>query len=655
MVPPNENCPSTPDGAARPAVSLAALLFAFTVAVTTRITAAEIEKPPEEALAGLSLEELANVQVTSVSKTAERLSQAPAAIFVITHDQILRSGATDIAQALRLAPNLQVRQLTSSSYAVTARGFGGNQADQNFSNKLLVLIDGRSVYSPLFSGVYFDAQDVLLEDVDRIEVISGPGATMWGANAMNGVVNIITRPSYQTTGTAAVAGAGNQEQMLGARYGAQVDEQTAYRFYALGRRDEALDLANGSSARDAWRKGQGGFRADWSRANNSFTVQGDAYRAIEDQPGSPAQRITGANLLARWEHRTENSDTQLQAYFDQTQRDDPANGGGFVLHTYDIQLQQSLLLGARNRLVWGAGERLNSYGITNTALSFVPASRALTLSNLFAQDTLTIGHDVSLTVGVKMEDDPYSGWAFQPDARLSWMTSDTGQVWAAASRAIRSPTPFDQDVVENVGGVAFLTGNQSFHPERVSAYEIGYRALPFARVSVSASVFYNHYDDLRTIEPASSTAFLPLYWGNAMEGTTYGVEAWADIQVSPWWRLSPGLRTLHEDLRFKPGASQLLGVAQAGDDPSAQASVTSSMDLPRRVTWDASLRYVNALPEPALPGYYEVDTRLAWHVSTTFELALVGNNLLHSRHREYPAPDGEDLVRSYMVQGRWHL
>jgi iron complex outermembrane receptor protein len=640
--------------ATRRVACTAAFVFSWAPFASSQAQTPGGEKVPEDTLAGLSLEELANVQVTSVSKTAERLSQAPAAIFVITHDQILRSGATNVAEALRMAPNLQVRQLTASSYAVTARGFGGNQADQNFSNKLLVLIDGRSVYSPLFSGVYFDAQDVLLEDVDRIEVISGPGATLWGANAMNGVVNIITRPAYQTTGTAAVAGAGNQEQILGARYGTQIDDQTAYRFYALGRRNEALELANGSGAGDSWWKGQGGFRADWSRANNSYTVQGDAYRAVEDQPGNPSQRISGANLLARWQHRTENSDTQLQAYVDQTQREDPAGGGGFVLHTYDIELQQSLMLGARNRLVWGAGERLNSYSITNTALSFIPASRALSLSNLFAQDTVTIGHDISLTLGLKMEDDPYSGWAPQPDARLSWMTSDTGQLWASASRAIRSPTPFDRDVSEKVGNTVFLTGNETFHPERVSAYEIGYRALPHSRVSVSASVFYNRYDDLRTVEPAPTPSLLPLYWGNAMEGSTYGAEAWADIQVLAGWRLSPGLRTLHQDLRFKPDSSRLLGVAQAGDDPSAQATLTSSMDLPRRVTWDASLRYVNALPDPALPGYYEIDTRLAWRASSSFELALVGNNLLHSRHREYPAPDGEDIVRSYMVQGRWH-
>ena len=231
---------------------------------------------------------------------------------------------------------------------------------------------------------------------------------------------------------------------------------------------------------------------------------------------------------------------------------------------------------------------------------------------------------LALTAGLKLEDDPYSGWTLQPDARLSWMMSESEQLWAAASRAIRAPTPFDRDVVEKVGGLTFLTGNAAFRPERVTAYELGYRALPSSRFSVSASVFYNHYDDLRTVDPASATVFLPLHWGNAMEGSTYGVETWADLQVLSWWRLTPGLRTLHKQLRFKPGAAGLLGTGQAGDDPTAQGFLTSSMDLPLRLTWDASLRYVNALPDPVAPGYYGLDTRLGWRASPQLELALVG-------------------------------
>lgn len=630
-----------------------ALVLLSLALLNAPMSSAQASSGAEGELETLSLAQLANVEVTSVSKAAERLSRAPAAIYVITHDQIVRSGATSIAEALRLAPNLQVRRLTSTSYAVSARGFGGNQGDQNFANKLLVLIDGRSVYSPLFSGIYLDAQDVLLEDIDRIEVISGPGATLWGANAMNGVVNIITRTPYLSTGTALTLDAGNQDQRVGARYGRKVGDQTAWRVYGLGNRQDALQLPDGSGAHDGWSKAQGGFRLDWARGADNLTVQGDVYRGLEEQPGTQSLRVTGANLLARWQHHTDASDTQLQAYFDDTQRGAPNSGTGFVLHTYDIELQQNLLLGSANRVVWGAGERLNMYAIANSpSLLFLPPSRSLTLGNLFAQDTLTMGR-LALTAGLKLEDDPYSGWTLQPDARLSWTLSDSEQLWAAASRAIRAPTPFDDDVVEKVAGATFLTGNPGFRPERVTAYELGYRALPSNRFSVSASVFYNYYDDLRTIDLGAPPAFLPLLWGNAMQGDTYGLELWADLQVLPWWRLSPGLTTLHKELRFKPGAAQVVGLAQAGDDPSVQASLTSSMDLPREITWDVSLRHVNALPDPAAPGYYELDTRLAWGVSRQLELAVVGNDLLHARHLEYPSPDGEEIPRSFMLQIRW--
>lgn len=345
----------------------------------------------EEDLSKMSLEQLTNVEVTSVSKRPEPIERAPSAIYVITQEQILRCGATSIPEALRLAPNLQVRQLTSNTYAIGARGFGGHQGDQNFSNKLLVLIDGRSVYTPLFSGVYFDAQDVLLEDVDRIEVISGPGATLWGANAMNGVVNIITRSAYLSTGTLARVAAGNQEQAFAARVGDKVGGDAAYRVYGLGVRRDAFQFSNGASARDPWWKVQAGFRADWSLANDGLTLQGDAYHAIEDQIGANSQLVAGANLLGRWQHSTDRIQTQLQAYFDQTQRDAPATGDAFVLHTYDLELQQNLTLGSINRLVWGAGERVNQYAITNSKqLLFLPSDRALTLGNIFFQDTLAV-------------------------------------------------------------------------------------------------------------------------------------------------------------------------------------------------------------------------------------------------------------------------
>jgi iron complex outermembrane recepter protein len=642
----------TTRSAARPRTLLVAAILA---AAMRCAWAAPPAASPSDELGGMSLEELANVQVTSVSKSVEPLRTAPAAIYVITHDDIMRSGATSIPEALRLAPNLQVTQMSASDYVVSARGFGGSPPTQNFSDKLLVLIDGRSVYSPLYSGVYLDAQDVMLQDVDRIEVISGPGATLWGANAMNGVINIITRPAEETDGTLVSAAAGSMERNAAARYGGKLDDDTAYRFYGMGFHRDALELANSASASDAWSKGQAGFRIDRTAIDDTTTVQGDVYRATENQLQQGDVMIDGANLLGRWQHRfSAQSEFQVQAYYDLTERYSPTGDGAFVLRTYDLEIQQSIALGSSHRLVWGAGERVNDYDITSTAtLLFVPEARVLTLGNVFAQDTIALSRALSATVGLKMEDDPYSGWSALPDARLAWTINDVNQLWAAGSRAIRSPTPFDVDVVEKVGPTVFLTGNPGFQPEKVWAYEVGYRAQPAPQLSLSLSAFYNVYDDLRTIEPDSSTTFVPLHWGNLMAGDTYGLELWANYQLTDWWRLSPGFSTVHKRLHFEPGASGLLGLAQAGDDATGHGSLTSSMDLGRNVTFDASLRYVSALPDPALPGYYNMNARIGWRAFRSLELSVTGSNLLDARHLEFPAPYGEEISRSVIVQAQW--
>jgi iron complex outermembrane receptor protein len=601
-------------------------------------------------LTRLSLADLAKLDVISVSKSAEGLQRAAASIYVITHEDILRSGATSIPEALRLAPNLLVTRLTASSYSISARGFGGNPNDQNFANKLLMLIDGRSVYTPLFSGIYADAQDVLLEDVERIEVISGPGATLWGANAMNGVINIITRASYLTQGSYLGVDGGNQEQGASARWGGRTGDETSYRIYGMAFNRGALEQQNGASAHDGWSKAQGGFRLDWSTDHDTVTVQGDVYRGNENQPASDDLLIAGGNLLTRYQHHTDREELQIQAYFDQTERISPQGEGGFVVHTYDLEIQQSLAAGSVHRIVWGAGERVNTYAIANTALSFVPSSRGLTLGNAFAQDTVSFGRSFNLVVGIKLEDDPYWGWSPLPDVRASWQMTDDTSLWAAASRAIRSPTPFDDEVVEKVGQSVILAANTRFRPERVTAYEVGTRSQTASALSLSVAAFYNAYDDLRTIEPAPNPTFLPLYWGNLMRGDTYGVEAWANWQATDWWRLSPGFTVLREQLRFKSGASGLLGLAQAADDPDSHVTLSSSMDLGHRTSFDASLRYVGALPDPALAHYYEMNARLGWRPSHVLEVSLSGLNLLHARHSEFAAPSGEYITRSIMAE-----
>ena len=629
-----------------PAVAVAALGCAAQRAAA--------EPAQGEDLTRLSLADLANVQVTSVLKSPEPLSQAAASVFVITHDAIVRSGVSTLIGALRLAPNLLVTQYGSNNFVIAARGFGGNPSAQNFSNKLLVLIDGRSVYSPLYSGIYLDTLDVVMDDIERIEVISGPGATLWGANAMNGVINIITRTAYLTDDALLRADAGNQVRLLSARYGDKISDETSFRVYGKGFWRDTEKLADGSDANDGWGKGQAGFRLDRSGDRDRLTLQGDVYRGTENQPATGDLLVAGGNALVHWQHLSERSTVDLKAYADQTERVGPIGDGAFVLHTYDLELQQTLTAGSRQTLVWGAGERLNSYGITDTAtLLFSPPQRSLSLANVFAQDTLSIGRSFKFTAGLKLEDDPYTGWSTLPDARMSFTLSDGSVLWGAASRAIRSATPFDHDVIEKLGTVEFLTGNAGFSPERVSAYEAGYRSRPASNFSLSVSAFFNVYDDLRSIEARSATVLLPLQWGNMMRGDTWGVEAWANWQVNDWWVLSPGLTALHESLSYKPGASQLLGIAEAGDDPSTHGVIRSSMNLGRRVTLDLALRYVGALPDPALRAYTEMDGRVAWQAGRELELALSGSNLLHPSHEEFPAPAGERIGRSVLVEALW--
>lgn len=629
-----------------------------TLAGMGSMTYAEATATPSDDLSRLSLVELSNLEITSVSKTSEGLHRASASIYVITHEDIMRSGATSLVEALRLAPNLLVTRLTAASYTISARGFGGNPEDQNFSNKLLMLIDGRSVYSPLYSGIYSDAQDVLLEDVDRIEVISGPGATLWGANAMNGVINVITRPSYLTQGAFVDAGAGNLEQDLSARYGGRTAGDLSYRAYGMGFHRGAEDLPGGGSAHDGWSKEQAGFRADWSSDQDSATVQGDVYRAAEQQIMSSDGSIAGANVLSRYQHKTARYEFQVQAYVDQTERFGPAGSGGgaFVLHTYDLEIQQSIEAGSRQRIVWGVGERVNRYAITDQQeLLFQPEQRNLNQSDAFLQDTVSLTSAVALTAGVKMEDDPYWGWTPLPDARLSWQLSTRAAWWAAASKAIRSPTPFDDDVVEKAGSTVFLTGNRLFHPEQVKAYETGTRLDIASTLSASLAIFYNDYGDLRTIEPSPGT-FVPLFWNNLMKGDTYGVEGWASWEVTDWWRLSPGFTALREQMRFKPGASGILGVAQAADDPSSHADISSSMQVSQHVSIDTTLRYVGALPNPALPHYIELNGRLGWQATNAIDLSIDGLNLLHAHHYEFPsAAGGEAIGRSVMAEARWRF
>jgi iron complex outermembrane receptor protein len=605
-----------------------------------------------EDLRNLSIEQLADIQISSVSKSAEPLSDAPAAIYVISHDDIMRSGAASLPEMLRMAPNLEVAQIDATSYAISARGFNAG-LNASLSNKLLVLVDGRSVYTPLFGGVYWDMQGVLPEDIERIEVISGPGATLWGANAVNGVINIITRKSSETEGGVLDVGGGNLARTASLQYGGRLDQDLTYRIHAEGSDYSAFQLANGRDAHDGWSKPSGGFRLDWTPPGDVVSLQGDIFHAHED----PADSVGGRDLVASWQHQLGGgSSLQLLAYYDKESRFTADGTGGLEIDTYDVEIQHSFTLGSWNSIVWGAGDRTFSYEIENTALKLLPPTRTLSLSNVFGQDTIALTDRLKVTLGLKIENEPYTGVAPLPSARVSWKVTDAVLLWGAISRAVRSATPVDQDLHEFLGPIDYLDGSANFQPEILTSFELGTRVQASSRVSFSVSTFYNLYHDLRTIGLTTTNPLgLPLTFNNQAAALVYGVEVWGNYSVTDWWRLSAGFNIQHEGIHFLTNGG-LGGLGFIADDPNHQASLRSSIDFGHGVTWDATLRYVGALHHPALPDYGELNTRLGWKITPTVEVSVAGSNLLHPRHAEF-FEDGEsdEIPRSFFIDTRWRF
>ena len=606
----------------------------------------------------MSIEELARIEVTSVSKRAEPLSDAPAAIYVITHDDVVRSGATSLPEMLRLAPNLQVAQVTSSRYAVTARGFNSSLAD-----KLLVLVDGRSIYTPFSSGVNWNLQEVPSENIERIEVVSGPGGTLWGANAVNGVVNIITRRSSDTQGVTMELAGGSSELRGMLQYGGKISDDLSYRAYVSGFDHHRQNLTGtGQNGRDEWHKVQGGFRADWEAAADQITVQGDIFDGSEQQLRTLDQSIAGRNLLARWTHAIDGgSRLQIQAYYDHIKMAVP---GRFAnsLDTYDVQVQHDFSFGG-HQIVWGGGYRVTRDDFPTTlsatqAVQFVPESRTLTLWNFFVQDSIALTDKLRLVVGVKVEDEPYTGIEIMPSARLSWAVAENNLLWLAASRAVRVPSRLDRDVTQRAGSTVTLTGG-NMQAIRVTAYELGYRSQPTTNLSLSVSTFYNRYSNLRSAELTNGR--LPVVFANGMEGETYGAEFWANYRAADWWHVNLGANWLHKDLRFKPGSSRLGGLQIAGNDPKYQLSLRSAMDLGQGVSLNVDIRRVGALPAPPSPAYVELGARIAWAASDKLEISLTGSNLLHAHHAEFGTttntlqvgPVGLRIRRSVLLATQW--
>ncbi|MDO8413966.1 MAG: TonB-dependent receptor [Gallionellaceae bacterium] len=617
--------------------------------VIATVAAAAPEVIASADLAHMTLEELGNIEVSSVSKKMERLGDAPAAIYVITRKDIHRSGATSLPEILRLAPNLQVARVDSSQYAITARGFNSTTA-----NKLLVLIDGRSVYTPLYSGVFWDVQDVLLESIERIEVISGAGGTLWGANAVNGVINIITSKSNDTRGGLVSLGVGNTKNGARVSYTAKLNENASYRIYGKKINRDNTVRANGTETPDAWHKGQLGFRTDWANSSDTLVLQGDAYDGSIDQAKYDVKEISGNNLLARWDRTLQDgASLQVQTYYDHSRRIYPGTFGE-SLDTYDLDVQHGWHWGNSHDIVWGGGYRYSQDAVTNsTVLAFLPADKTLTLANLYAQDNIKLAENLQLTIGTRLEHNSYTGLEKQPNVRLAWKASDQTLLWSSIARAVRTPSRVDRELfAPGNPPYTLLNGGPNFQSEKLTAYEIGYRVEPSAQASFSLSIFYNSYDKLRSLELTGGA--LPYVLGNMMEGHTSGVETWGSYGINEWWQLKAGYTYLKKNMHLKPGSTDTTSLKSTDTDPSHQFSLRSMMSLTQDMDLDFSVRSVGGLPGSSVPAYVALDGRLGWKIAKNVEMSVSGFNLLDKRHPEFgTAPNRSEIGRAYYVRVLW--
>jgi len=594
-------------------------------------------------LSMLSIEELAQLPVRSASKREEPLSAAPTALFVITSDDITQSTANSLPEVLRLAPNLGVQQVNGREYAITARGFNSVET----ANKLLVLVDGRSVYSTLHSGVFWDLQTPLLEDIAQIEVISGPGGTLYGPNAVNGVINITSRDARQTLGGMARGTAGAFEQTLGARYGVALGSDAAIRVYAhwFDREDLPRGTLGPATLNDAYRGWQAGFRADMGRGADTFTLQGDIFRSDVDT--LPGDGNRGHNLLARWTHAlSADSSFRVQAYYDNFER-------RFLLtydslETFDVDTQFNANFGSHD-LILGGGVRTTRDQFINNLNPFRlnPSSRRLWIYNAFVQDRIRLTPELSLIAGIKAEETSFTGVELLPNLRIAWQPNPRTLLWAAASRAVRTPSRVDRQLEF----LPLLAPATQFQSEKLIAFEAGYRGQPSERTTLSVSLFFNLYDDIRTTEFQPGGA-LPIQLMNGLEGHSYGLEAWGGAQLAPWWRLNLGLSTLFKNFRVKPGHADLAMRDSLGHDPDVQLFARSQLDLDDRLQATVALRYIGAIDSaPPIGAYIEADANLAYRLSDLIELYVAGRNLLHGTHLESNDPQRAQLVQRSVYAG----
>jgi len=633
-----------------------------------------------------SLEDLMDITVTSVSKREQKLSRTAAAIFVITQEDIHRSGATNIPDLLRMAPGVDVEQIDANVWAISIRGF-----NSRFSNKVLVMIDGRTVYNPVFSGVYWDQIATPLEDIERIEVIRGPGATVWGANAVNGVVSIITKSSRDTKGGRMTAGGGSQTQATGQlQYGGALGQTGTYRMFG-----DYSDIGNSSSqqggpANDHWQRMQTGFRTDLALSkSDSLTVQGELFANRENQTTSntdapsPYARLfpqavdaAGGDFLARWNHTLEGgSQTSLQAYYDTNRRTD--SGIPVKVTTFDLDFQHHIAVGDRNDIVWGLGYRSDTSGAPpGYSVGFTPAFRSVNLFSIFAQDEIRISDALWFTLGAKLEHNAYTGFQVEPSARLAWSPpASRYTVWAAVSKAIRQPSRADADVRSDLEAIPLsansselvrLFGNPRIKAEELRDYELGYRAELTKTLSLDVSTFLSFYHHLETIEQQNPIVTpgppliveIPFLYENLAHAMTYGGEVSLTWKAAPRWRISPGYSYLHAMIRQDPTSQGQATSALPSDFPQTMFQVRSAFNLFHAMEFDQSLYYTARLPGGSIPGHARLDIRLARQFGESTEISVVGQNLLRARAIEYgsaPFLMGTETMRSIYGKITWRF
>jgi iron complex outermembrane recepter protein len=649
-------------------------------------TICRAQTPSPVDLTGATLEDLMNIQVTSVSMKEQSLSKTASSIYVITQDDIRHSGATMVPDLLRMVPGVEVARINENTWAIGIRGF-----NDRYSGQVLVLIDGRSVYSPAFSGVYWDQQTMPLENIERIEVIRGAGGTIWGANAMNGVINIITKSSKDTHGGLASVTAGSQDQAQGLlQYGGTAGSEGSYRVYGHYTTNGDSPSIFDQPGVDDGHQSQMGFRSDWNLSgHDKLTVQGDVLASSEAQTMTTLYSsrlpntftfndrvmVANGNILARWSHTFANgSEATVQLYFDRVRRFDQ---GLNVQNTGDFDFHYHFHAGSRNDIVTGLGYRATDQNFRDGyAITLGDGHRADNLYSAFIQDEIRLTESASLTIGSKFEHNAYTGFEYEPSIQFVW-SPDIGQtVWASASRAIQQPAwvfadvQWDETAVPVPGAgtaVVHVSGNPQLPAATVLDYEAGYRTKLSTRISLDTTISYADYNNVQTIEsqtpfftltPAPPHLVLPAIFGDLGNSRIYGVEASAHLDLAKWWRISPGFSYLQTRFTLDPGSNDSTFPGTSGDSPKRQAQLRSNIKLPHNVEWDTSVYYVGSLANGPVPAYTRLDTRIGWHIGRFVDAGITGQNLLTPRHIE--TLDGlqvtpMETARAVVAKIVWHF